>query len=179
LLANLGLPEPWQGTIDASLRLIDELDREIGECERELRRLGADHCYVPLLCSVPGISWVLAYTIAAEIGDIGRFPSPRKLAGYTALCPRVYQSGESDRRGPLAKNGPRHLRWALVEAATHACTHRVYRDRYQRTKARVGKQRGAKVAQVDLARRLAEAIWHMPSRNQPLAPAGATDRLAA
>jgi hypothetical protein len=30
------------------------------------------------------------------------------------------------------------------------------------TKARIGRQRGAKVAQVDLARRLAEAIWHMP-----------------
>jgi len=38
LLAQLGLPEPWQGTIEASLRLIDELDREIAECERELRR---------------------------------------------------------------------------------------------------------------------------------------------
>src|SRR5919107_2674999 len=49
LLAQLGLPEPWQGTIEASLRLIDELNREISECERELRRLGADHRYVPLL----------------------------------------------------------------------------------------------------------------------------------
>ena len=106
LLARLGLPEPWQGTIEASLRLIDELDREIGDCERELRRLGADHRYVPLLCTVPGISWVLAYTIAAEIGDIDRFPSPRKLAGYTGLCPRVYQSGERDLRGPLTKQGP-------------------------------------------------------------------------
>jgi transposase len=179
LLARLGLPEPWQGTIDASLRLIDELDREISDCERELRRLGADHRYVPLLCTVPGISWVLAYTIAAEIGAIGRFASPRKLSGYTGLCPRVYQSGDSDRRGPLAKHGPRYLRWALVEAATHARTHPIYRDRYQRTKNRLGKQRGAKVAQVDLARRLAEAIWHMLSRNQPFAPAGATDPLAA
>src|SRR5437763_1813989 len=87
LLATLGLPEPWQGTIEASLRLIDELEREIGECERELRRLGADHRYVPLLCTVPGISWVLAYTIAAEIGDVSRFASPRKLAGYSGLCP--------------------------------------------------------------------------------------------
>jgi transposase len=120
LLARLGLPEPWQGTIEASLRLIDELDREIGECERELRRLGADHRYVPLLCTVPGISWVLAYTIAAELGDINRFPTPRKLAGYSGLCPRVYQSGERDLRGPLSKQGPRYLRWALVEAATHA-----------------------------------------------------------
>jgi transposase len=41
LLARLGLPEPWQGTIEASLRLIDELDHEINDCERELRRLGA------------------------------------------------------------------------------------------------------------------------------------------
>jgi transposase len=136
--------------------MIDELDREIGECERELRRLGADHRYVPLLLTVPGIGWVLAYTIAAELGDISRFASPRKLAGYTGLCPRVYQSGERDLRGPLAKTGPRYLRWALVEAATHACTHPIYRDRYQQTKTRIGKQRGAKVAQVDLARRLAE-----------------------
>jgi transposase len=40
---------------------------------------------VPLLTTVPGIAWVLAYTIAAEIGDIARFPSPRKLAGYSGL----------------------------------------------------------------------------------------------
>ena len=82
------------------------LDRQIDELERELGRLGADHRYVPLLCTIPGIAWVLAYTIAAEIGDIARFPSPTKLAGYTGLCPRVYQSGQSDRRGALAKTGP-------------------------------------------------------------------------
>jgi transposase IS116/IS110/IS902 family protein len=34
------------------------------------------------------------------------YPSPLKLPGYTGLCPRVYQSGESDRRAPLAKQGP-------------------------------------------------------------------------
>ena len=32
-------------------------------------------------------------------GDIERFASPTKLCGYTGLCPRVYQSGQSDRRG--------------------------------------------------------------------------------
>ena len=32
------------------------------------------------------------------------------------LCPRVYQSGETDHRGSLAKCGPRYLRWALIEA---------------------------------------------------------------
>ena len=134
----------------------------------------------PLACKTDRIdAWVLAYTIAAEIGDIGRFPTPTKLAGYTGLCPRVYQSGDSDRRGPLAKQGPKYLRWALIEATTHACRHPLYRERYQRTKQRLGKQRGPKVAQVDLARRLAEAIWHMLTRNQPFAPAGAAGPLAA
>jgi len=79
----------------------------------------------------------------------------------------------------LTHAGPKYLRWALMEAATHACRHQIYAARYQRTKQRLGKQRGAKVAQVDIARRLAEAIWHMLTRNQPFAPAGATPALAA
>jgi transposase len=112
---------------------------------------------------------VLAYTIAAELGDIARFPSPRKLAGYSGLCPRVYQSGERDLRG----RSPSKVRATALGARRGrdtACTAPVYRDRYQQTKARIGKQRGAKVAQIDLARRLAEAIWHMLTRNQPFAP---------
>ena len=120
--------------------------------------------------SVPGIRWVLAFTIAAEIGDIERFSSPEKLTGYTGLCPRVNQSGEKDRRGPLTKHGPTYLRWALLEATMHALRHPAYAARYQRTKRRLGKQRGAKVAQVDVARRLAHAIWHMLTRNEEFAP---------
>ena len=123
--------------------------------------------YVPSLMSVPGIAWVLGFTIAAEIGDIDRFASPVKLCGYTGLCPKVYQSGERDLRGPLAKNGPKYLRWGLIEAATHAGRSPVYRARYQRTAQRLGRQRGKKVARVDIARKLAEAIWYMLTRNEP------------
>src|SRR5581483_1995501 len=178
-LERLRLPEPWRENVVLTLAFVDDLDRQIAGCERELRRLGADHRYVPLLTSIPGIAWVLGYTIAAEIGDIARFASPRKLAGYSGLCPRVYQSGERDRRGPLAKNGPRYLRWALIEAAQHAARSAHYRELYQRTKKRLGKNRGAKVAKIEVARRLCEAIWWMLTKDQPFAPAGATKALAA
>jgi transposase len=171
LLARLGLPEPWAGTTAAAVALIDDLDAQIHCCERELRHLGADHAYVPLLMSAPGIAWVLGYTIAAELGDIGRFPSPKRLVGYTGLCPRVYQSGGRDHRGPLARNGPTYLRWALVEAAVHAARHPVYRDHYQRTKTRLGKQRGPAVARIEVARKLAEAIWYMLTKQERFAPA--------
>jgi transposase len=179
LLERLDFPDPWRTDVLAAVCLIDDLDRQIGGIERELRHLGAEHRYVSLLQTVPGVAWVLGYTIAAEIGDIERFASPTKLAGYTGLCPKVRQSGGMDRRGPLAKTGPKYLRWALLEAATTACRHPVYKQRYQRTKQRLGRQRGAKVAQIEIARRLTEAIWHMLTRNQPFAPASAASPLAA
>ena len=183
LLDRLEVPQPWRGTIDASLELIDDLERQIAQINTELRAGGADHPYVPLLLTVPGIGWVLAFTIAAEIGDITRFASAKKLCGYTGLCPRVNQSGDRDRRGPLTKQGPKYLRWAMLEATMHALRHPAYAERYQRTKRRLGRQRGAKVAQIDIARKLTEAIWHMLNNNEPFAPTtaprGAAFRLAA
>jgi transposase len=179
-LERCELPEPWRSTVEASLYLIDVLERQIDEIERELRRLGAEHRYLPLLLSVPGIGWVLGYTIAAEIGDIGRFSSPAKLIGYTGLCPRVRQSGEVDRRGALSKHGPPHLRWALIEAAHNAIrAHPPYRALLERQRVRLGRQRGGSVAAITVGRRLAEAIWWMLTRNQPFAPAGARVPLTA
>jgi transposase len=172
-LAELDIPQPWQASLQASLELIDDLDRRIIQVERELERSGAEHRYVPLLMSIPGIGWILGFTIASEIGEITRFRSPEKLVGYSGLCPRVKQSGNSDLRGPLSKHGPRYLRWGLMEAAQNAARHPHFSERYQHTKRRLGKQRGAKVAQIELARYLAQAIWHMLTRNQPFAPAGA------
>jgi transposase len=179
LLERLCLPQPWAASVSASLALIDTLDEQIGACERELRQLGADHRYVPLLLTCPGIGWVLAFTIASEIGDIARFASPRKLVGYTGLCPKVEQSGERDRRGPLRKNGPDYLRWALVEAAHTAIRHPRYRPIGERMRARHGRKRGTKIAAIEIGRRLAEAIWHMLTHDRPFAPAGATVSLAA
>jgi transposase len=113
---------------------------------------------VPLLLTVPGIGWVLAFTIASEIGDITRFPSAKKLCGYTGLCPRVHQSGEKDRRGPLTKQGPKYLRWGMLESTMHALRHPAYAERYKRNKKRLGRQRGARVAQIDIARKLTDLL---------------------
>jgi transposase len=129
LLDELEIPQPWRGSIDASLLLIDDLERQIANTAAELKATGADHPYVPLLMTAPGIGWVLAFTIAAELGHIERFNAPQKLVGYTGLCPRVYQSGSKDRRGQLTKAGPKYLRWALLEATMHALRHKAYSDR--------------------------------------------------
>ena len=70
----------------------------------------------------------------------------------------------------------------MREAAIAASSHSLYKERYQRTKRRLGRQRGAKVAQIEFARKLTEAIWYVLTRNQPFkpfAPAGAVIALTA
>lgn len=179
LLGRLELPPAWRDTTQAALETIDHLNEQISECESQLRHAGQDDPTVRLLQSVPGIGPILAFTIATEIGDIGRFPTPKHLVGYTGLCPRVHQSGDSDWRGPLTKHGPRWLRWALIEATTWACQHPAYSQRYQTLSRRLGRQRGPKVARVDCARQLATAIWWMLTRQQPFQPASPASPLVA
>ena len=77
LLARLDVPEPWRGNVSAALALIDDLERQIDDVNRRLNAGHADHRYIPLLLSAPGIGSVPAFTIAAEIGAIERFPRPR------------------------------------------------------------------------------------------------------
>lgn len=178
LLARLCLPEPWAGSVEASLRLIDELDREVDACERGCAGSAPSIATCRCFSACPGSAGCSPTRSPPRSATSPASPRPSSWPA-TPGSARVYQSGESERRGALAKQGPKYLRWALVEAAVHASTDPVYRERYQRTKIRLGKQRGARVAQVDLARRLAEAIWHMLTRNRPFAPAGAANPLAA
>jgi transposase len=106
LLDRLQIPQPWRATVDASLALMDDLDEQIQSINKQLRALSPEHRYMPLLMTVPGIGFVLSYTIAAEIGDITRFSAPNKLVGYTGLCPRVNQSGDSRPARPADQARP-------------------------------------------------------------------------
>ena len=52
----------------------------------------------------------------------------------------------------------------------NACKHPYYAERYQHTKRRLGRQRGPKVAQIDLARKLTEAMYTSLLRDEPVVP---------
>ena len=106
LLARLELPQPWLDNVEASLVLIDQLDRQIDAIAGELKYVGADHPYVPLLMTAPGVGWLVGFSIACEIGDISRFPTATKLCDYTGLCPRVIQSGRPTGAGRSQSTAP-------------------------------------------------------------------------
>ena len=60
-----------------------------------------------------GVSFLVAVTFVAEIGDVRRFESPRQLMAFLGLVPSERSTGDTVRRGGLTLA----VRRALVEGA--------------------------------------------------------------
>jgi transposase len=86
----------------------------------ELRRFARADARCHVLQSIYGVGPILACHLLAEIGQARRFRRAQQITRLAGLDPVVDESGETRRRGKLAKAGSPHLRWALCEAAVHA-----------------------------------------------------------
>ena len=67
------------------------------------------------------VGLTLAVVIALEVGDVARFATAEKLAGYAGTTPRVHASGGKTRFGRSRPDVNRYLKWAFVEAANAIC----------------------------------------------------------
>jgi transposase len=166
-LAALDLPAEERESVDAALRQIDFLDSEIEAVERLICAEALRSSEIKRLMTVPGVNVICAATFMAAIGEIGRFESPRKLAGYLGLDPRVSQSGSSPAtHGRISKQGSVSARHALVEASWSVVRQPgPLHAFYQRVRAR----RGHSVAIVAVARKLACLFWFLLAREEDYA----------
>ena len=100
-----------------SLRhLLHVYDRAIPELDAHIHSgLKGDPGYRALM-TLPGVGKVLAAIFVAEIGDVGRFDSARKLCSWAGLTPKHRESDEVVHRGNITKQGSPLVRWAAIEA---------------------------------------------------------------
>ena len=89
--------------------------------------------------------------VLAEVGDVQRFRSEKRVASYAGLAPGQRESAGRSKELGISKEGSRLLRWALVEAAWRLVRHS---QRWQRVYEQLCKRRGKKKAIVAVARRL-------------------------
>jgi transposase len=146
------------------LALINQMNEHIEALEKDLELAPGQEAAVKLLPSIPGVGRIIATTIVAEIGDIGRFHSPKALCNWAGLTPRVRKSGNITRHGRISKAGSSFLRGAMTRAATVASRSS---KRWYLVHENLAKRCGRKGAKVAVARRLLTVVYHMLTRNEP------------
>lgn len=165
-LGSLKLEEQFQFNLERYLELIEILGDLIKEADQKIERMVRDHPQARLLTSIPGISYCSGLTIMAEIGDISRFPSAKKLQGYAGLVPSTYASGERMAHGRITKQGSRWLRWTMILIA-----HRQLLCRRNPGFAwyyeRIRQRKGSGAAAVATARKLLAVVWRILKDNRP------------
>ncbi|MHC4609088.1 MAG: IS110 family RNA-guided transposase [Planctomycetota bacterium] len=134
---------------------IRDLEGELAEYERADQRAAR-------LQTMPKVGRIAALTFLAAVDDVARFPSSRKLVGYSGLAPTVRSSGERTEYGSISRQGRRELRAVWVQIA-----HLVAIDTSRATRPlrtwfnKVARRRGKKTATVALARRLLVIAYHL------------------
>ncbi|HEV8648374.1 MAG TPA: IS110 family transposase [Actinomycetes bacterium] len=156
-LAALELPPTPRAIIEDCCGLLDALATPIGRLEREIAALAKPDPRVQALMALPGVGRLTAMTLVAEIGDISRFPTARKLCAWAGLTPQVRNSDRKIRHGHITKQGSPWVRGILQEAAQTAKRHPMFAPAY----GQLARRRGTNIATVAIARRLLARSFHI------------------
>ena len=143
--------------VEADEADIAALDQQIAD------RLAPYAAQMAQLVTIPGIDWVVAATIIAEIGvDMSVFPSAGHLAAWAGACPGNNESA-GQRKPTGARIGNPYLKTALCNAAIAASRKRgsFFKAKYHKLKSRRGGGRAA----LAIAHKLIVCVYHMLSTN--------------
>jgi transposase len=180
-LKQLKLKEPDHGLLQDQLAVLEVLDTQMKQLEKQIEAEHAGDETARRLQTLPGMGRILGAVAACEIEDIARFVRSEKLCAYAGLAPTTRASGGKIRHGRLLHACNHYLQWAFIEAAWVAVgCHDYFGGFYRRHRAR-GK--GANEAITITARRMCQIAWAMlhekrdftaaPPTPQKLSPAAA------
>jgi transposase len=145
--------------IDAVTKQIEEIDAKISD------QISLRNEDMRIALSMPGMGFISASTILAEIGDFRDFSSANKLAAYCGLVPSVYQSAGKLINGHITKHGSPHIRRIIVEVA-HAIILTKRISKLKKFFLRIKARRGAKIGIVALARKVLCILYHLLVRRE-------------
>lgn len=157
---NGRLEEHHRFLLGVQMRRIETIEADVAGLDQRLHeKLAPYNKQMRLLKQIPGVDWVTAATIIAEIGvDMDAFVNAAHLASWASMCPGNHESA-GKQRGGRTRKGNVHLKTALVMAAKAAGkTKGTYlADKYRRLTSR----RGATRAAVAVGHKILVAAYRM------------------
>jgi transposase len=140
------------------LRLFDELQSSVKKLDQAVEFAAQSNPLAARLMTHPGVGPITSLAFVLIIGPVERFDRSKQVVSYLGLNPQEHSSGGRQRLGSISKQGNPMMRSLLVEAGHTAARLDPQLQRvYQRLKFR----RGAAVAKVAIARKLAVRLYWM------------------
>jgi transposase len=163
------LPEQTRYALEMLLNHLDEVERQIENIEKRMKEVFSPNEETKLLMTMPGVGFILSVVISVEVGDVGRFSGPDRLASYSGTVPRVHASGDKVRYGRLRPDTNHYLKWAFSEAGNSIAVNRKnWPDRHvSKVYGRVRHRKGHAKAVGAVARHLAEAAYWILTKREP------------
>lgn len=110
--------------------------------------------------TIPGISYITAAMIHAEVGDFSNFSSAEKILAFAGMEPSIYQSGQStSTHARMVKRGSKYLRYALFTAAKNVGSWDDTFKEFLQKKLSEGKHYNVAVSHV--AKKLVRTLYSM------------------
>jgi transposase len=142
------------------MRRLEAIEQDIAALDLRIsERLEPYRTPHTLLMQIPGVDWLVAAVLIAEIGvDMSVFLSVHHLSAWAGVCPGSHESAGRQKSG-RARKGNVHLRTILVGAAISASRTKgsYLKEKFHRLKAR----RGAMRAALAIAHKILISAYHM------------------
>ena len=106
----------------SEVRVLRQLEHEITRLDDRITELYTNADPKKIVLSAPGIGPVLAAGIRGRHGDADRFANLAAVRSFSGMVPRVNQSGNTDTRPGITKQGDPGLRrdmWFAADLARH------------------------------------------------------------
>ncbi len=103
-----------------ALDTLEQHEMRLAELDRDIVAQSEQWAWNPVLQSLRalrGVDLLTAVTVAAEIGDLRRFPSAGQFMAFLGLVPGEFSSGGRRRTGAITRTGNSAVRRILTESA--------------------------------------------------------------
>lgn len=166
-----GLSGSAQATLQDLVEQLDDKDKRLEHFDQRIAQAAKEDERAQRLMAVPGVGKLTATAALAAVADPQHFQSGRDLSANLGLVPRQHSSGGKEVLLGITKRGDSYLRTLLIHGARAAL--RCAGDKPDRLlcwAVKLQQRKGANVAAVALANKMARVIWALLASGKAYSP---------
>ncbi len=155
------LPGDFRALLCMQHQALMQVDEQVADLTAMLVRESKENPLCERLMSIPGIGPMVSTALVASVGSGWAFSSGRQMSTFIGLVPRQVSTGGRTVLRGISKRGDRYLRALLIHGARAVLrtAHKGERTRLKEWALDVKRRRGANVATVAVANKLARIAW--------------------